>query len=74
MKSKKLFGNQIEPACEYCEHGEPARSSQMILCKKQGIVAPYYHCRKFLYAPLKRVPRRAMPLPQYDKKDFTLDD
>lgn len=71
MKNK-LFGERISPACQYCEHVLSARGQQMPICKKYGTVAPLFSCRKFRYAPLKRIPRRSEPLPQYSKEEFEL--
>ena len=68
-----FFGRRVEPACEYCELGRPTRDGQMILCPKNGVVAPCYSCRRFVYAPLKRRPARQQILPQYSKEDFKLD-
>lgn len=68
----KLFGERIDPACQYCEYGKLDRSQQMVLCKKRGSVSPYSSCRKFKYAPLNRIPRHSAPLPQYSKEDFML--
>lgn len=68
----RLFGKNIEPACAYCENGSPSKDGSMILCDKKGIVSPYYSCRKFCYAPLKRVPKPPMPLPKYSAEDFKL--
>lgn len=69
----KLFGNNIEPACEYCEKGSAVGKGQMILCSHKGVVAPYFHCRKFTYTPLKRVPAKPTPpLPEYSPDDFKL--
>lgn len=68
----KLFGNHIEPACEYCEHGQKTKDGQMILCKRNGVVAPYFSCWKFLYAPLKRMPKSVQALPQYTAEDFKI--
>ena len=72
MKSP-LFGRRIEPACEYCELGRPTKDGQMILCGKNGVVAPCFSCRRFVYAPLKRRPSRPRILPQYSEQDFRLD-
>ena len=72
MFKTKLFGNNIEPACEYCEKGSSAGNGQMILCPFKGVVAPYFQCRRFVYAPLKRIPKRTAPLPQYSPDDFNL--
>lgn len=72
MLRQKLFGNYIEPSCSYCEHGSMTKDGAMILCEKQGVVFPFFSCRKFTYAPLKRVPKKEMPLPTFDKSDFEL--
>lgn len=67
-----LFGAEIEPACQYCEYGRLAADKKMILCKKKGIVSPFYSCKKFFYDPLKRIPRRQPRLPQFTREDFLL--
>lgn len=67
-----LFGNTIEPACQYCEYGKLTKDMQMVVCRKHGAVAPYFSCKTYVYAPLKRIPKRAAPLPQYSRKDFEL--
>lgn len=71
-KKKKLFGNNIEPACAHCEYGRLGTDKQMVLCRKFGPVAPYYHCKKYEYDPLKRIPRRPPSLPKYSEEDFKL--
>lgn len=63
MFRTKLFGNHIEPACGYCERGTASKDGNMVLCESKGVVAPFYSCRKFVYAPLKRVPKRPGPSP-----------
>ncbi len=68
----KLFGTRIEPACQYCEYGKFSRDMQMVHCTKRGTVAPYFSCRSYRYAPLRRIPKREAPLPQYSHKDFEL--
>lgn len=72
LLKSQLFGKDIEPACSYCENGSPSKDCSMILCDRKVIVSPYYSCRKFCYAPLKRVPKRPMALPEYDAEDFKL--
>ena len=73
MFKKKLFGSHIEPACAYCEHGDYTSDHKSILCVKRGIVAPSYSCRKYLYAPLKRIPKGVNPqLPTFSAEDFSL--
>lgn len=48
-KEKYIFDKNISPACEYCEYGSKSRDNAMILCKKKGIVSPFYSCNKFVY-------------------------
>ena len=71
MKSL-LFSNDISPACEYCESGKLAADKIMILCKRHGPVSPYYFCKKFVYSPLRRVPKKQPKLPTFTSDDFTL--
>lgn len=68
----RMFSNDIPPACEYCEHGRRAADHIMILCKKRGPVSPHYSCRRFLYSPLRRVPKRRPKLPTFSAEDFEL--
>ncbi len=68
----KLFGARIDPACEYCRHGQASQDGQMILCRNKGIVAPYYSCRKFFYCPLKRIPKPRPKLLEFSPEDFEL--
>ncbi|MEG0570232.1 MAG: hypothetical protein RR497_01145 [Oscillospiraceae bacterium] len=68
----KLFSTTITPSCQYCEFGKLTKDHQMVLCNKKGAVAPYYSCKKFDYAPLKRVPKLARALPEFSKEDFKL--
>ena len=45
----------------------------MVLCTKKGLVSTLYSCRKFLYDPLQRIPRRRPELPSFTAEDFSLD-
>lgn len=72
MSPKKLFGNHVEPACRHCRFGKDTSDGRMVLCEKAGVVSPFYSCRKYRYAPLKRVPSRQVQLPKFDKSDFEL--
>lgn len=68
----RLFGSQIEPACQYCEYSFRHGAHKAFSCRIRGAVTPFSHCRKFKYAPLKRIPRHSAPLPQYSKEEFEL--
>ncbi|MEG0017472.1 MAG: hypothetical protein RR115_01270 [Hydrogenoanaerobacterium sp.] len=68
----KLFNNKITPSCNYCAHGDISRDKTVVLCEKKGIVGTNSSCRSFLYSPLKRVPKKPMKLPEFNKSDFEL--
>ncbi len=56
--NNKLFDKKIAPACEYCEHGYDSAEYNMTMCKKHGVVSPYFRCKQFKYNPLRRKPKR----------------
>ncbi len=61
MAKKKLFGNNITPSCKYCEMGTPG-DGDVIKCSKFGDVKAYDSCKKFIYNPLKRIPKKELQL------------
>lgn len=61
MAKKKLFGNNIKPSCKYCELGKPGEGD-VIKCSKFGDVKTYDSCKKFVYSPLKRIPKKELQL------------
>jgi hypothetical protein len=67
-----LFQKKIEKSCTYCVHGTKLEEDQ-ILCVKKGVV-PCKKCRKFTYAPTKRIPPRpkALDFDKYKTEDFSL--
>lgn len=44
--------------CEFCRFATVIRATDDMLCTHRGVVDKEYSCRKFVYDPLKRVPRR----------------
>lgn len=74
MFKSKLFGANIDSSCSYCEHGDFTSDRMAVLCEKHGVVSPSYHCRKFVYDPIARVPMPPLKLntQNYDKSDFEL--
>ena len=68
-----LFRKEIEPRCAYCARGVCIGDEQ-IACLHKGIVPAGYHCRKFEYDPLKRVPAQpaAPDFSKYKDQDFSL--
>ena len=72
--SKKLFGKNIEPKCAYCARCILTEDKKIVLCEKKGFTTPDDSCKKFIYDPLKRVPKTPSPtLPDYDDVDFSLN-
>lgn len=68
-----LFRKRIPRSCQYCVHSAALDDNQM-LCTKRGVVSMYYQCRKFRYAPCKRIPvkPKAPDFKKYDEEDFSL--
>ncbi len=58
--------------CECCEHAAVINDELNVLCELRGIVSREYHCRKFAYDPLKRVPKPLPPLPKLSEEDLLL--
>jgi hypothetical protein len=48
----------IEKICFYCEHSSSLLTDEQVLCSRKGVVSSEYKCRKFIYDPLKRAPKR----------------
>lgn len=64
----------IEPMCLYCRHGH-ALDEEHISCRKKGVVAVDFHCLRFRYDPLKRVPAPPVRIGRnYSESDFSLED
>ena len=70
-KNNKLFDNKIAPACEYCEHGYDSAEYNMTMCKKHGVVSPYFRCKHFKYNPLRRRPKRT-EIQDFVPEDFSI--
>lgn len=53
--------SDIPRVCEFCRYASEIKATGDMLCSYRGAVDKEYVCRKFVYDPLKRVPR---PLPE----------
>jgi hypothetical protein len=70
---KGLFrGSKYEPACEFCRYGKSAPDGSSVLCSVRGVMRRRSSCKKYEYDPLKRKPKRAPLLPEYDPEEFAL--
>ncbi len=47
----------IEKICAYCEYARDTHDREFVICTKKGIVHAMGKCRKFIYDPMKRMPR-----------------
>lgn len=72
MSKLRLFSSNIEPSCSYCQLGFITQDGKSVLCKRNGVMLPHDSCRKFQYAPLKRVPKRPRAMQQFEAADFEL--
>ncbi len=73
MKNQDYIHEEYPKACCYCEKGSFSFDGEAILCEKKGVVAPDDCCKKFVYDPLKRVPReKHSPLSGFSAEDFSL--
>lgn len=68
-----LFRKKIEKSCSYCAYSTQLNDEEA-LCMKRGIVSLYSKCRKFDYAPCKRVPPKpkAPDFHKYEQEDYSL--
>ena len=66
MAKKKLFGNNIKPACKYCLLCTPDEGNDKYSCSKFGDVKAYDACKKFAYNPLMRIPKKEVLLANSD--------
>ena len=68
-----LFRKKIEPRCAYCRHGA-GLDHEEVICRHKGVVPEEYHCRRFVYDPLRRVPpqRAVLDLERVEEEDFSL--
>lgn len=68
----RFFGRHIEPSCSYCIHGETSFDRSVIFCRLKGAIEPGSSCRRFDYAPFKRIPKGEPTLPMFRPEDFSL--
>lgn len=66
---KKLFGNNINPDCEYCDYYNKDGEQNICEAKKE---IKNGKCRKFLYNPTLRTPKSEAKIQQFSKEDFEI--
>ena len=70
--AKKLYGNNIQPACEVCALGHRSPDGKSVLCSRKGAVDLYDSCRRFDYDPLTRIPERPTKKAAHEAEEFEL--
>ncbi|MCL2068775.1 MAG: hypothetical protein FWH00_02650 [Oscillospiraceae bacterium] len=72
--STALFGKNVEPACRHCESAiQQISPANQILCSRLGVVSADYHCKRYAYDPIKRIPKPQKPLPEFSAEDFSIE-
>ncbi|MBR1810845.1 MAG: hypothetical protein IJ766_04225 [Clostridia bacterium] len=69
---QNFFSKEITPRCEHCAKGRLAATGTEVLCRNMGVVAKDYACKKFVYDPLKREPKKLKALEEFSVEDFAL--
>ncbi|MBO5410823.1 MAG: hypothetical protein J6A60_06145 [Clostridia bacterium] len=72
MKKKLTDSSRFEPVCRICRHGRLSPDGESVLCIKKGIVDPDGKCRRYVYDPLKRIPKKALQIESADPSEFEL--
>ena len=67
--SKKIFGNNIEPNCFYCDNFNTSGENEFCEAKKK---IKNGKCRKFSYNPTLRTPNSEAKMMQFNKEDFEI--
>lgn len=66
---KKLFGNNIKPACRYCLNCKQDENNKLT-CDKYGEVQSYDSCKNYEYSPLKRIPKKELCIANSDANEI----
>ena len=59
--------SDVAKMCEFCRFASQIKTTEDMLCSHKGVVDKEYSCRKFVYDPLKRVPRKLPELPTLEE-------
>lgn len=67
-----MFSKDIPKVCVYCQYGTNLHNGKHVLCHRKGIVTSDFRCKKFIYSPLKRIPKRKKNIAAFDISDFSI--
>lgn len=69
----KIFKNDIEPQCAYCEYAQITSDKSAAVCRKiGGIMQLHSKCKKYKYDPLKREPKSISFSGDFSREDFEI--
>jgi len=72
-KNKALYrAKDYDPSCELCRHGKLSPDGKSVLCCVRGVMRRTSLCKKYEYDPIKRQPKCAPALPEFDPEQFLL--
>lgn len=71
QKNNRFFGSEIPPSCSYCAHN--SGTADKVVCSQKRVLVEG-RCKKYLYNPLMREPRKKPSLQTegLTKEDFQL--
>lgn len=72
MKGKLVNKKQYDAVCRHCKNGRLAPDKESVLCIKKGIVDPDGKCRRYVYDPLKRIPKKPLKVETANPSEFEL--
>ncbi len=72
MKQKLLNRKKYSPECSFCQHGKLSADGESVLCVKKGVMMTDSSCRKFVYDPLKRKPKKSPKLTEFEPSEFEI--
>ena len=71
MRNKDFFKGDIIKCCAVCKRGRISASKKEVFCEKHGVMLTGDCCKKFVYEPLKRIPKQP-DIGTFTAEDFSL--
>ena len=69
-----MYSPDIEKKCATCQFGTLVEGTLDVMCKKKGMVAHNFICKKYKYDIFKKKVRRKKALDnQFTAEDFSID-
>ena len=72
MAKYRFLGHDTVASCSSCVFGKLSLDRTQVLCQKRGVTNPTYHCKKYEYSPLSRMPQPTKTL--FENESFSIED